>query len=156
MYHRNDVYDIRPTDTIVPVGSSHIHWFNPINLYLSIIYNRIINKICLFPNILKYPYLDHKSPNKTRDVIYWYTPSHLKAYQPNSNLPILTNIWPCKPLVKIFAFWFSDSIFQITIGNHSFHPINLYLSIIYNRIINNIILFPNSPKHPVSDYIISK
>ena len=39
---------------------------------------------------------------------------------------------------------------------HCLNPINLYLSIRYNRIINNVILFPNSPKHPVSDYNISK
>ena len=39
---------------------------------------------------------------------------------------------------------------------HSFNPLNHYLLIRSNRIITNIILFPNSPKHPVSDYIISK
>ena len=48
-----------PTDTIVPVGSSHIHCFGPINLYLTIIYNRIINNISLFPNSPKYPVSDH-------------------------------------------------------------------------------------------------
>ena len=32
------------------------------------------------------------SPNKTEDVIYRYTPSHLKAYQPHSNFLILANI----------------------------------------------------------------
>ena len=35
-------------------------------------------------------------------------------------------------------------------------PYNLYLSIRSNRIITNIILFPNSPKYPVSDHNISK
>ena len=39
---------------------------------------------------------------------------------------------------------------------HSFNPLNLYLLIRSNRIITNIILFPNSPKHPVSDHNISK
>ena len=38
----------------------------------------------------------------------------MKAYQPHSNFLILANIWPCKPLMKISSFWFSDSIFQIT------------------------------------------
>ena len=37
-----------------------------------------------------------------------------------------------------------------------FNPIYLYLSIRSNRIITNIILFPNSPKHPFSDSNISK
>ena len=37
-YHSTYGYDIRPTDTIVPVGYFHIHCFNPINLYLSMRY----------------------------------------------------------------------------------------------------------------------
>ena len=49
----------RPTDIIFPVGSSHINCFNPIYLYLSIRYNRIIYKLCLLPNSPKYPVLDH-------------------------------------------------------------------------------------------------
>ena len=40
--------------------------------------------------------------------------------------------------------------------NGNSNPINLYLLIRYNRIINNIRLFPNSPKYPVSDHNISK
>ena len=48
-----------PTDIIVAVGSYHINCFNPIKLYLSIKYNRIINNIILFPNIPKYPISDH-------------------------------------------------------------------------------------------------
>ena len=48
-----------PTDTIVPVGSSHTNCFNPIYLYLSIRYNRIIYKLYLFPNSPKYPVSDH-------------------------------------------------------------------------------------------------
>ena len=58
-YHSTYRYEIRPTDTVVPVGSSHIHCFNPIKLYLLIRYNRIINKIWLFPNSPKYPGLDY-------------------------------------------------------------------------------------------------
>ena len=49
----------RPTDIIVPVGFSCINCLNPINLYLSIRYNRIINNIRLFPNSPKYPVSDH-------------------------------------------------------------------------------------------------
>ena len=49
-----------PTDTIDPMEYPHIHCFNPMNLYLSIRYNSIINKICLFPNSPKYPVSDHK------------------------------------------------------------------------------------------------
>ena len=37
----------------------------------------------------------------------------MKACQSHSNFRFLTNIWPCKPLVKIYAFWFSDSILRI-------------------------------------------
>ena len=49
----------RPTDTIVPVGYSHINFLNPINIYISIRYNRIIYKLCLFPKSPKYPVSDH-------------------------------------------------------------------------------------------------
>ena len=38
-------YEKLPNVTVVPMRYSHIHCFNPINLYLSIRYNRIINKI---------------------------------------------------------------------------------------------------------------
>ena len=48
-----------PTDTIVQVGSSHINCFKYINFYLSIRYNRIIYKLCLFPNSPKYLVSDH-------------------------------------------------------------------------------------------------
>ena len=41
-YHSTYGYKNSPTDTIVPVGYSYIHYFNPINLYPSITYNRII------------------------------------------------------------------------------------------------------------------
>ena len=48
-----------PTDTIVPVGFSHINCSNPIYLYLLIRYNRIIYKPGLFPNSPKYLVSDH-------------------------------------------------------------------------------------------------
>ena len=82
----------RPTDIIIAVGSSHINFLNPINLYLLIRSNRIITNIILFPNSPKIPFRTITSPNKTEDVISCYTPSHLKAYQPHSSFLILANI----------------------------------------------------------------
>ena len=41
-YCRTHGYEKRPNNTVVPMGYSLIHCFNPINLYPSIIYNRII------------------------------------------------------------------------------------------------------------------
>ena len=80
-YHSTYGYNICPTDTVVPVGYYHIHCFNPTKLYLSIRYNRIINKICLFPNSPKYPVSDTiTSPNKTEDVIYRYIYSAVKSF----------------------------------------------------------------------------
>ena len=58
-YCRTYGYEKRPNDTVVPMGSSHIHLFNLINLDHSIIFNRIINNIRLFSNIPIYTVLDH-------------------------------------------------------------------------------------------------
>ena len=85
------------------------------------------------PIVQNIPFRTIKSPIKTEDLNSFCTPSHLKAYQPNINFLILKNISPCKPLVKIFVFWFSDSIFQ----NHKFLSNVLPESIILDR---NVIL----------------
>ena len=47
------------------------------------------------------------------DYIYPHTPLYLKSRQLHRNFLILKNNSRCKPLVKISAFWFSDSIFLI-------------------------------------------
>ena len=72
-YCRTYGYEKCPSDTVVPIGSSHIHCFNPINLYLSIRYNGIINNIRFSPPIVQnIPFRTVTSPNKTEDVISRY------------------------------------------------------------------------------------
>ena len=102
------------TYTIIPAESSHTHSFNHTNLCPLIGYNRTINKIWVFLNSPNIPFWTIIYPFKTESIISCYTTSHMKAYQPYSNLLILTKNSSCRPLLKIFAFWFSDSIFQIT------------------------------------------
>ena len=50
------------------------------------------------------PFWGIMSPFKAEDTIFLCAPSYLNAYQHHSNFLILTNICPCKPLVKISDF----------------------------------------------------
>ena len=93
---------------------TYIHSFNPIKLYPLIGYNTIIKIYNCSPIVQNIPFQTILSPFKTKDVIYCYTTPHLKAYQTHSNFLIITNNSPCKLLMKISDFWFSDSILQIT------------------------------------------
>ena len=80
-YRSNYGYEKHPYDTIVPVGYFHIHCFNPINIYPSIRYNRIIkiyNCSPIFQNIL---FRTITSPNKTEDLFFCYI-DHILYFVP--------------------------------------------------------------------------
>ena len=93
---------------------NYIHYFNPLNLYTLIVYNGIMKKYVCSPIVQNTPFWTIISTFKTGYAISCYTPSHLKAYQQHKNFTILINNSLYKMLVKMSAFWFSDSIFQIT------------------------------------------